>query len=143
MNTSEIPEEDWAAMEAIILGRPVPMAQATPIPTPSMVPIPVAHASVSTPVDDNESTYIEIRTADEFMAEQHRKGDGPCPEASAASELCQPLLLPRRQGAIGDPPALGRHQPPVRTEVAALRQELAALTRMVCEIHTRIVVGGR
>jgi hypothetical protein len=168
MTNYEMTDQDWAEFAAQIDPRPKPepapaakpqkigeqeevegvsqFASRTPV-SPPQAPTPKAPEPV--PVLDPP---IQIRSADEFLAEHYRKGDSRAPEASAASELFQPLplSLPMRNRATGSPPALGRHQPPVRVEIAELRREIAELarilgelTRIVGEIHALVLARGR
>jgi len=168
MTNYEMTADDWAEFDAQVSPRPKP--EPTPTARPPIIgeqegverssqfasptPTTISPAQAPTPKTPEPAPVldlpIQIRSADEFLAEHYRKGDGPSPEASAARELVQPLSLPMRNGATGNPPALGRHQTTARTEVVELRREVAELTRivselapMVAEIHQRVFWGGQ
>jgi hypothetical protein len=98
-----------------------------PAPTPSREPEPGPRP-------------CSVRTADEIVAEQAAKDAGPLPERPPAPDF-RPRSRPPLKCGIGDPH--GQHQPTVRAEVVELRKEVSELARMIREIHSRIVTGGR
>ena len=128
-NDFTMTNDDWDEFERSARGEPPPRKlQPNPgaVQAPEPAP-PVEHPSAEVPV--------RIRTADEIVAEHLAR----TPEAPEVPSLFDVPPLSIKNGVMGDPPKRAQHLTTARTEIVEVRQELAELTKLVREIHERIV----